>query len=87
MKTYTKIITALFILVFALSSCGSDDAIAPSFDVSKLTKIKEVVVADLDATVLVYADEALFVGYNNLYIAIADADKNLIKHANIVFKP
>lgn len=87
MKLYTKILTALFILVFALSSCGSDDEVVPNFDVSKLTKIKEVVIADLNATVLVYSDEALFVGYNNLYIAVSDASQNLIKNASIVFKP
>ena len=81
----------LSISFITLSSCNNDDPEppTPSDPFKGLTLIGETSAVGAGAIVRIYADEDLFVGYNNIHVAVYDsADHNLqLTDAHVTFMP
>lgn len=81
----------LSIGLIGFSSCNNDDPVTetPTDPFENLTLIGETEAVGAGAIVKIYADEALFVGYNNIYVAVYDsANQNTqITDGHVTFMP
>lgn len=93
MKNFKYItLTILSLLLIGISSCTKDDPEAPVSTTNpfeNLTLIGETSAVGSGAIVRIYADEDLFVGYNNIYVAVYDSANTTtqITDAHISFMP
>jgi hypothetical protein len=73
----TLLIASTFLALFVFNSCKDDDIVTPP-DTNPFENL--VLVGEqntgVGSYVKIYADEALFVGYNNLYITLFDSASN-----------
>lgn len=88
-KKTSMLIAACTLILFSLNSCKDDDIIEPPVS-DPFENLMEVAKQNTGAGsyVKIYADEALFVGYNSIYIALFDSATNeQITHGEIEMTP
>jgi hypothetical protein len=92
MKNFKHITFILFALAaFTLGSCKKDKTTPPvvTDPFENLTYIGETQAVGAGAIVKIYAEEALFVGYNRIYVALYDSanPQTQLTDAHVTFKP
>lgn len=92
MKNFKYITFLLFsIAAFALGSCKKEttEPTPPTDPFADLTYIGETQVVGAGAIVKIYAEEALFVGYNRIYVALYDSanPQTQLTDAHVTFNP
>ncbi len=84
-----KLIVILFSLIIIFAGCSKDEnPITPQDPFEGLTKISESYAAGVGMKVQLWSKTSLFVGYNNLYIAVLDSAKGtFVTDAHIHLEP
>lgn len=77
--------TSLLILfaVFFVVSCDTND----SDPGSELLKIAEAFVDSAETTVVLYAEDAVAVGYNSFYVELRDVNGDVVDDAHVIIAP
>lgn len=89
MLSERKLILLLFLLIITFIGCSEDEnPVTPPDPFEGLTKISEAYATGAGMKVQLWAKTSLFVGYNNLYIAVMDsATGNFVTDAHIHLEP